>query len=164
LQLRSRSAEETRGLAQRLGRAIEAAAETQSVGFVIGLVGPLGAGKTEWVRGLAAGLGIEPDLVTSPTFVIASEYPGRRLLVHADCYRLESGAELEAAGFWDWLEPGHVVAVEWIDRFPGVLPPDHLSVRLACDADDPEARDVFLDPTGPVAKRVLAQFVKISPC
>src|SRR5262249_46983245 len=88
LRFRSRSGEETGRGARRLAEAIEAAEETRTVGLVIGLAGPLGAGKTEWVKGLAEGLGIEPDLVTSPTFVIASEYAGRRELVHADLYRL----------------------------------------------------------------------------
>lgn len=125
------------------------------MGFVIGLDGPLGAGKTEWVKGLASGLGIAPELVASPTFVIASEYPGRRPLVHADFYRLESEGELEAAGFLDWLEPGHIVAIEWAERFPHALPVDHIEVRLARDPDAPEVRDVALRASGPIAARVL---------
>jgi tRNA threonylcarbamoyladenosine biosynthesis protein TsaE len=158
LRLRFRSADETRAAAARLAAAIEATPETRAIGLVVALVGPLGAGKTEWVRGLAAGLGVADGLVASPTFVIASEYAGRRRLVHADCYRLESAAELDAAGFPDWLEPGQVVAVEWADRFPEALPSDHIVVKLARSADGPDARDAAIEANGPVAKRVLERF------
>jgi tRNA threonylcarbamoyladenosine biosynthesis protein TsaE len=102
-------------------------------GLVVSLVGPLGAGKTVFVKGLAQGLEIDPAVVTSPTFVIASEYPigaGRRL-AHVDLYRVESREELEAAGFLDLLEPGAVVAVEWGDRFPEALPPDRLEIAIS---------------------------------
>jgi tRNA threonylcarbamoyladenosine biosynthesis protein TsaE len=153
--LRSRSADETREAARRLAEAIEAVEETRAVGFVIGLSGPLGAGKTEWVKGLAAGLGIEPDGVASPTFVIASEYAGRRPLVHADLYRLESEGELEATGFLDWLAPGQVVAIEWADRFPRALPADHIEVRLTRDPATPDARCIEVHASGPLAARVL---------
>lgn len=125
------------------------------MGFVIGLTGPLGAGKTEWVKGLAAGLGIAPELVASPTFVIASEYPGRRRLVHADFYRLESEGELEAAGFLDWLEPGRVVAIEWADRFVRALPADHIEVRLSRDPATPDEREIEFRAGGPIAAHVL---------
>lgn len=152
----------TRAAARRLAAAIEAVAETRGVGLVVALVGPLGAGKTEWVQGLAEGLGVPPGFVASPTFVIASEYPGRRVLVHADLYRLESAAELDAAGFLDWLEPGHVVAVEWADRFPDALPEDRLELRIARVPGDPDARELALEAAGPVAKRVAEAFGKMT--
>ncbi len=109
-------------------------------GLVVALVGPLGAGKTAFVKGLAEGLGIDPARVASPTFVVASEYPaaaGR--LAHVDCYRVESAAELEAAGFLDLLEPGNLVAVEWADRFREALPGDRLEIEIE-RGDDPERR------------------------
>jgi tRNA threonylcarbamoyladenosine biosynthesis protein TsaE len=142
-----------------LGVAIEAVGETRAIGCVIGLSGPLGAGKTEWVRGLAEGLGIDTRLVTSPTFVIASEYPGPRRLAHVDFYRLSSEFELEATGFMDLLDPGRVVAIEWSDRFPGALPGDRIEVRIARDADEPESvREVETSALGPIAERVLQHF------
>jgi tRNA threonylcarbamoyladenosine biosynthesis protein TsaE len=162
LRCRSRSAAETRAAARRLAAAIEQVAETRAVGLVVALVGPLGAGKTEWVQGFAEGLGVAPGLVASPTFVIASEYPGRRGLVHADLYRLESAGELEAAGFLDWLEPGRVVAIEWADRFPEALPADRLEVRIERVAGAPDARDLQVDGTGPLAKRVSDAFAKMT--
>jgi len=120
--------EATFALAALLGRAIGAR------GLAIGLVGPLGAGKTHFVKGLAEGLGVDPRLVSSPTFVIAQQYvvpAGPERLHHLDFYRLESEAELESIGFRDLLGPGQVVAVEWLDRFPDALGADRLEVELA---------------------------------
>ena len=103
-------------------------------GIVIALSGPLGAGKTGFVKGLAEGLGLDPGIVSSPTFVIAHEYPVARRgmrLVHLDLYRLERAAELEATGFLDVLDERSVVAIEWADRIPSALPPDHLEIELS---------------------------------
>jgi tRNA threonylcarbamoyladenosine biosynthesis protein TsaE len=135
-------------------------------GLVLALAGPLGAGKTAFVKGLAAGLGVDPARVASPTFVIASEYPasesagaGRRL-AHVDLYRVESEAELEAAGFLDLLEPGAVVAVEWADRFPGALPGDRLELRIERpgDATDPAARVLHASASGPSSEALLERW------
>lgn len=117
--------ETTFALAALLGRSIGAR------GLAIGLVGPLGSGKTVFVKGLAEGLGVDPRVVSSPTFVIAQEYPvpeGPERLHHLDFYRLASEAELESIGFLDLLGPGQVLAVEWLDRFPEALGPDRLEV------------------------------------
>jgi tRNA threonylcarbamoyladenosine biosynthesis protein TsaE len=159
LRFRSRSSDETRDAARRLGIAICAVSETRAVGFVVGLVGPLGAGKTEWAKGLAEGLGVEAGHVTSPTFVIASEYRGPRPLAHVDFYRLESEAELETTGFVDLLDPGQVVAIEWCDRFPRALPGDHIEVCIARGAEEPErVREIEMTALGPIAERVLQRF------
>ena len=127
-------------------------------GLVIALTGPLGAGKTAFVKGLAAGLGLDPARVASPTFVIASEYSvsGRRL-AHVDLYRVESEAELEAAGFLDLLEPGAVVAVEWAERFPEALPPDRIELRIERPAGptDPSLRVLHATGSGPASEAVL---------
>ncbi len=159
MRFRSRSSGKTREAARRLAFAIGGVAETRAIPFVIGLVGPLGAGKTEWVKGLAEGLGIEAQLVASPTFVIASEYPGDRSLAHVDFYRIESEGELEATGFVDLLDPGRVVAIEWADRFPLALPDDRIEVRIARGVEEPEAqREVEVVARGPIAARVLERF------
>jgi len=106
-------------------------------GLVIGLIGPLGAGKTVFAKGLASGLGIEPAAVSSPTFVIAQQYlipegaaPRPHVLHHVDLYRLESEDELDAMGFADLFVSGAVVAVEWADRFSGVLGPARIEIEL----------------------------------
>ena len=128
-------------------------------GAVIALIGPLGAGKTLFVKGLAEGLGLNAASVTSPTFVIASEYPapGDRRLAHVDLYRLRSEAELEAAGFLDLLVPGAIVAVEWGERLAGALPEDRLEVAISrvagCDT-----RLVAVSALGPLAEATLARW------
>jgi len=124
---------------------------------VVALVGPLGAGKTAFAKGLAEGLGLDPDQVASPTFVIASEYPRARGLrfAHVDLYRVESEAELESAGFRDLLAPDVLLAVEWADRFPAALPPDRLEVRIAPTATH---REIFAIALGPAAAAALARF------
>ena len=98
-------------------------------GTVIALYGGLGAGKTAFTRGLAAGLGIAMD-VSSPTFTIVNEYPGKIPLFHFDMYRLESQAELFDIGWDDYLERGGVCAVEWSEKVPGAFPPETIKVTL----------------------------------
>ncbi len=143
----SHSTETTRAL----GRALAQAAPPE--GGVIALLGDLGAGKTVFAQGLGQGLGLPPELLTSPTFVIANEYPTRegRRLVHADLYRLEDEGELEPAGLLEWLATGTILAVEWGDRFPEALPEDRLEVRIAAGAD-PDVRRLEARASGPVSR------------
>jgi len=107
-------------------------------GLVIGLDGPLGVGKTVFVRGLARGLGLDVAQVASPTFTLANEYwldaRGERLqrgLVHLDFYRIEREEELQATGFFDYLRSGHFVAVEWANRFRTALPNDRIEIGIS---------------------------------
>jgi tRNA threonylcarbamoyladenosine biosynthesis protein TsaE len=113
----SHSPEETTALGEAWGRTVEH-------GWVFGLSGSLGAGKTQLVKGLARGLGIT-RLVQSPTFALVHEYPGGRLpLAHLDLYRLESPGQLLAAGLEAYLPyPGGVTAVEWPERWPEYFQP-----------------------------------------
>jgi tRNA threonylcarbamoyladenosine biosynthesis protein TsaE len=155
MELHSRSPAETRTLARVLAREIDAR------GLVIALVGPLGAGKTVFVKGLAEGLDVDEGLLSSPSFVIANELktPGGVRLVHADLYRVESEGELESAGWLDWLTVGSVVAIEWGDRFPQALPRDHLEVRLSgADADRPERRTLEVRAGGPASQAALERW------
>jgi tRNA threonylcarbamoyladenosine biosynthesis protein TsaE len=108
-QFTTNSEGETRQRGARLARELEP-------GTVLLLSGDLGAGKTAFVKGLAAGLGIDPDEVTSPTFTLVHEYRGGRLpLVHVDLYRLEK-ADLDDVGLDPDLASAGVVAVEWSER------------------------------------------------
>lgn len=92
-------------------------------GEIIALEGPLGSGKTVFVRGLACGLGVaEEELVASPTFVLLRTYHGRLVVHHVDAYRLKDESELDSFGFDELCGEGDaVVAVEWADRVAGRL-------------------------------------------
>lgn len=100
-------------------------------GQCIALHGNLGAGKTQFVRGLVRGLGGPPRAVSSPTFVLLNVYPGGRLTVyHLDAYRVSGSEELEAIGFGELLEQGGVVVVEWAERVRALLPATCIDVRI----------------------------------
>jgi tRNA threonylcarbamoyladenosine biosynthesis protein TsaE len=122
------SDEETAAVGRALG-------ETLSPGAVIHLFGDLGAGKTVFVRGLASGLGIDPDEVSSPTFTLIQEYRqhGRHPLFHVDLYRL-AGAEVDDLGL-DALAAEGIVAIEWANRLPGPQP-HAVVVRIEDEGDD----------------------------
>lgn len=108
-------------------------ARTLAPGTVVALEGDLGAGKTRFVRGLAAGLGHEPSTVSSPTFVIEHRHgtPGAVPLVHIDAYRLRGPADLDALGWDELLAEGRaVVAVEWPSRIAAALPARRVTVHL----------------------------------
>lgn len=113
---------ETERLGQRLGSLLEP-------GSIVLLYGTLGAGKTTFVRGLAEGLGVSPDDVSSPTFTLVQRYDGRLLLYHVDLYRIERSAEVDDLGLDEYLESGAVVVVEWAERLPG-RPRAGVEVRL----------------------------------
>jgi len=98
-------------------------------GTVIALFGELGAGKTAFTRGLAAGLGITMN-VSSPTFTIVNEYPGDIPLFHFDMYRLNDEHELFDIGWDDYLERGGICAVEWSEKVEAAFPPGTVTVRI----------------------------------
>ena len=99
-------------------------------GEVIALTGELGTGKTVLARGIAIGLGISPEQVTSPTFTLIHEYQGRLRLIHADLYRIKNQAELEHIGLHEYFSPSTVVVAEWAERMGEELPFDHLRIHL----------------------------------
>ena len=91
-------------------------------GDVLALAGDLGAGKTQFSKGLAAGLGVEAE-VTSPTFTLIHEYPGGRLpLFHIDLYRLEEEDEVLGIGLDEYLDGDGVTVIEWADKFAALMP------------------------------------------
>src|SRR5262249_23072117 len=118
----TRSDEETFDLGERIGEAI-----TERVIFL--LHGDLGAGKTVFSKGVAAGLGIDPIDVTSPTFTLITEYEGRLRLYHIDLYRLEAGATAELGLEEIFENPRAVVLIEWAERL-GYVPDDAVDVTI----------------------------------
>ena len=121
---RTNSPQQTHELGKKL-------AERLSPGDCVALVGPLGAGKTTLVRGLAGGLGLADErLVSSPTYVLVQEYPGRCAIHHVDLHRLAApSAELAELGLDEMLADG-VVLMEWADRAADALPDPHWRIDI----------------------------------
>ncbi len=131
---------ETEGIGAAGARAIP-----KGRGLVVALFGGMGAGKTAFVRGMAAGLGLQAE-VSSPTFALVHEYGGNPGLVHFDLYRLIPGKEtgvpeleLETTGFYDYLDQGCILAVEW-SEYLDELPPH--SVRVVFTKLDDRQRKI----------------------
>ncbi|MEW6271906.1 MAG: tRNA (adenosine(37)-N6)-threonylcarbamoyltransferase complex ATPase subunit type 1 TsaE, partial [Thermodesulfobacteriota bacterium] len=134
MELSTQSERETEAFGERLARVLEP-------GVVIGLVGPLGAGKTALVRGIARGLGVEEGVVHSPTFLTATEYRGRIALAHVDLYRHE-----ETLPHPDWLAEmlddldgvggGRVAVVEWFERLGAAAPDDVVRIDIGYAAGE----------------------------
>lgn len=127
----TQSEAETMEVGHRLAQDLQA-------GAILLLHGPLGAGKTALVRGLALGLGVSDDEVSSPTFTLVHEYRGGRLpLFHADLYRLPEGASLDDLGL-DEVAADGVLAIEWPERLAR-LPAEAVDVRLVVGEGDRRA-------------------------
>jgi tRNA threonylcarbamoyladenosine biosynthesis protein TsaE len=120
----SSSVEQTESIAAEFSRQLTG-------GEVIALEGDLGAGKTQFVRGIVKGLGGDGRSVSSPTFVLLNVYDRGRLTVyHLDAYRVHGADDFEAIGFTELLEQGGVIAVEWPQRVPAILPARRFTVWI----------------------------------
>ena len=109
-------------------------------GEILLLTGPLGAGKTIFVKGIASSLGIDPEEVTSPSFTLVNPYEGRLPLFHIDLYRLDEGASAAHAVDLDELlgNEGAVIVIEWAERLGNYpLPPNVRRITISGDGDDP---------------------------
>lgn len=144
----TRSPEETLALGAALGRSLAG-------GECLCLVGPLGAGKTMLVKGIARGNADAAPEVTSPTFTLIHEYAGRLMLYHIDAYRLRTPKELAVLGFEELLRPDAAVVVEWADRVRPLMPDDALWIELT--PVDSASRDVRLTATGPRSAAILTR-------
>ena len=133
IQTLSHSVEETEAFAQQLAPSLHS-------GDVLAYRGPMGAGKTAFTRGLARGLGLE-DPVSSPTFALVHQYgSGAKALYHFDMYRVESFDDLYSTGFFDYLDFGGILAIEWSEHIENALPPETIAKRLN-DKDGETYRD-----------------------
>ena len=138
----------TEALGRRLG-------ELLFPGAVVGLVGQLGAGKTHFARAVAEGLGVKnPAAVNSPTFTLIHEYPARIPIYHFDTYRLAGPREFADLGVEEYFHGDGVCLVEWADRVPETLPPEHLCVTI--EVIDETRRRFEMRATGERYERLLA--------
>jgi tRNA threonylcarbamoyladenosine biosynthesis protein TsaE len=116
------SAEETIECGKRLAARLEK-------GDVVSLHGPIGAGKTYFTKGIAAGLGVK-DEVTSPTYTIIHEYAGEKTVYHIDAYRLQGDDDFAALGGEEFFYGEGVAVIEWGERIPDSIPPDAIVVEI----------------------------------
>jgi tRNA threonylcarbamoyladenosine biosynthesis protein TsaE len=131
----SREASETYQLGRQIGAQLNG-------GEILLLSGPLGAGKTVLVKGIAAGLNLDPEEVTSPTFTLVNPYSGRLTLYHIDLYRLDEGASAAHAVDIDELlrDEEAVLVIEWAERLGGYpLGGSVWKILIAGDGDDPRS-------------------------
>lgn len=119
---------------EELGRRI---AQRLRGGEVLALFGGMGMGKTALTRGIAQGLGIT-DGVSSPTFAIVNEYKGRLTVYHFDMFRVESWEDLESTGFFDYLDTGAVLVIEWSENIEAALPPDAATISISIGKNEQE--------------------------
>jgi tRNA threonylcarbamoyladenosine biosynthesis protein TsaE len=148
----TRSPEETAALGRALGSVL-------APGDAVGLVGDLGAGKTVFVRGVAAGVGIAPEVVRSPTFVILVRLEGGRVpLHHVDAYRLAGAEALVDLGIDVVLDPAAATLVEWAPRVAAALPADRLDIEIAHAGQD--RRSLRFRASGALSEARLAAFIE----
>lgn len=134
----SNSTEETEKIAAEFAKELKS-------GDVIAYKGPMGAGKTAFTRGLAKGLGLE-DHVSSPTFALVHQYgSGKNTLYHFDMYRVESFDDLYSTGFFDYLDYGGILAIEWSENIENVLPQNTIYVTLNKVEDDVDKREIIIE-------------------
>lgn len=141
LAVRTRSADETVSLGRLLGAML-------LPGEVLLLTGQLGTGKTTFVRGIAAGLGVE-DPPTSPTFTMMHVHDGGRFpLLHIDLFRCDSPREVIELGLEEMLDAPSVTAIEWGDKASPIVPIDYLELEFVWDAADENVRTIQFRPSG----------------
>ena len=140
-ELVSTSPAHTRALGRRIGR-------LAAPGTLLALSGPLGAGKTQFAKGVAEGLDVT-NVVNSPTFIIVNEHPGRLVLFHVDAYRISGEDEARQAGVFDERMGSGVTVIEWADRLRSGLPADRLDILIEPNARSASQRMVRLAARGP---------------
>jgi len=140
IRCRSSSVEDTRAIAAALARLLKP-------GDVIALSGDLGAGKTCFVQGAAEALGVT-ERVTSPTFILVREHPGRIPVLHMDVYRLNNLQELTDLGYEEFLDPTRVVFIEWGDAIGPLLPTEFLEIAITVPSEEERSIDVHAHGEG----------------
>lgn len=152
LQIRTSTVEETRTWGEILGKLLQP-------GDFVGLTGDLGAGKTSFTQGIAAGLGVE-EPVTSPTYTLINEYEGRCPVYHFDAYRINSLQEMEDLGYTEYFFGSGVTIVEWADMIESLLPGEHLWVEINKTDEHEEGRLIHLAAKGSRYDKIIEELAK----
>src|SRR4030066_2345618 len=123
--IQTKSASETIQIGKSIGSLLQP-------GDVVALVGELGTGKTQFIKGMATGVGVgKPTYISSPSFTLINEYPGRIPFYHIDLFRLEWEKEAEDLGLEDYFQGEGITAIEWADKIPSLLPKYMLFIHIA---------------------------------
>jgi len=124
--------------------------------LIIALIGDLGSGKTVFVQGLARGLAVPKEfMVTSPSYTLINEYPGRVPLFHADLYRLSSTIDIESTGLFDTMAADGVLAIEWAERICEESLSEDMTIRFDIKEDD--IREITLTAYGQTGMNLLRE-------
>ena len=136
-QITTRSVDETQKLGEIIGTAVTG-------GKILALTGDLGSGKTSFVQGLARGLEVPDDYyITSPSYTLINEYPGRFPLFHVDLYRITDPVDIEDIGLYEILDDNGVVAIEWADRIEQKLLSDSITIHFEITNDDTRKISIY---------------------
>jgi len=137
-------------MGKRLGRLLQP-------GDVVALVGDLGTGKTQFIKGLAEGAGVrKATYVSSPSFTLINEYPGRIPLYHIDLFRLESEKEAEGLGLEEYVHGNGITAIEWADKISSLLPEELLLVEIRYEGK--HSRTIEMVPKGKRYEKMIERF------
>lgn len=129
-------------------------------GYLICLVGDLGVGKTEFVKGFAKGLGVE-EYVTSPTFIIVNEYKGRLPLYHFDVYRINNTDEMYEIGYEEYFYGDGVCIIEWGDMIESLLPQERITVTISKDiTQGVDYRNIDIIPSGDKYNSIIPEMLE----
>jgi tRNA threonylcarbamoyladenosine biosynthesis protein TsaE len=145
------STEQTEEVGRVLGTMLEA-------GDLVCLFGDLGAGKTHFSYGVAQGLQVQDQYITSPTFTFVNEYQGRIPLYHIDLYRLKDPSELESIGFEEYIDSDGATVIEWAERADEELPDEKLNVYISDVSEN--SREIGFFAEGERYERLLTGFRK----
>jgi len=113
-------------------------------GDVLALVGELGTGKTQFIKGLAGGVGIgKPAYISSPSFTLINEYKGKIPFYHIDLFRLRAEKEAEVLGLEEYFQSGGITAIEWADRIPSILPREMLWIYISYTGENTRSLEII---------------------
>ena len=153
LHIITHSPQETNTLGAHIGRIV-------APGTIIALTGDLGSGKTAFAQGLAQGLDVPGHYyITSPSYTLINEYPGRHLFFHIDLYRIDNLSDLEEIGLYEIIDGNGVVAIEWADKLGDEIPLSHLA--LCFEILDQGSRRIQMTACGAHEVNLVTQLKKI---